>query len=86
MTCLQTTPKKTTPKKKTSHSSSDDEKKEKGPPSLHYKIHYDHQHRSLFVKVIECRNLVKADAFGGKPDPYVEVSLGPGSFKEMKTK
>ena len=28
----------------------------------------------------------KADLLGGKPDAFVDVSLSPGSHKEMKTK
>ena len=32
------------------------------------------------------QNLAKADLLGGKPDAFVDVSLAPGTHKEMKTK
>ena len=30
--------------------------------------------------------MAKADLLGGKPDAFVDVSLAPGTHKEMKTK
>ena len=106
-------------------SSSDEEAKSKakaptGPAQLKYRIHYDHQAKSLVLRVLEGRvsptlylegkvtshliqrsdfgqhfdfklhpnyqNLAKADLLGGKPDAFVDVSLAPGTHKEMKTK
>merc|ERR1719397_265091 len=71
-------------------SSSDEESKSKkgltGPAGLKYRIHYDHQAKCLALRVIGGRNLGKADLLGGKPDSFVDVSLSPGSHKEMKTK
>ena len=32
------------------------------------------------------QNLAKADLLGGKPDAFVDVSIAPGTHKEMKTK
>ena len=72
-----------------------------GPAGLKYRIHYDHQAKNLVLRVIEGRvgwtqvdknwvaflqNFSKADLLGGKPDAFVDVSLAPGSHKEMKTK
>ena len=43
-------------------------------PTIDFKLHPNYQ------------NLAKADLLGGKPDAFVDVSLAPGTHKEMKTK
>jgi len=88
-------PKQSSTKKSSKSSSSDDEKKStkrsssssamKGPPSLRYKIHYEHPSRTMVLTVMEAKNLLKADLLGGSPDAYVQVALNQ-SHKELKTK
>jgi len=80
--------------RKTSHSSSssDDEKKKKpapapaGPPKIRYQVLYDRNYQSLRVTVIQCKDLKKGDLLGGKGDPFVQVYLLSGSYKQEKTK
>jgi len=84
-------PKKSRPSTEKRSSSSDDDTKSRkpgpsGPPALKYGIHYDHHSKSLVLRVIQCRDLGKADMLGGKPDSYVEVNLAPGNHKELKTR
>eukprot|EP00092_Neocalanus_flemingeri_P001913 GFUD01002043.1.p1 GENE.GFUD01002043.1~~GFUD01002043.1.p1 ORF type:complete len:1721 (-),score=424.93 GFUD01002043.1:78-4745(-) len=81
--------------RKSSKSSSDDERKStkrsssapavQGPPSLRYKIRYEHSSRTMVLTVMEAKNLQKADLMGGNPDPYVQVALNQ-NHKELKTK
>jgi len=81
----------TTQRKPSQSSSSDDEQKKKaappaGPPSIRYQVLYDRNYQSLRVTVIQCKDLKKGGLLEGKVDPFVQVYLLPGSYKQEKTK